>query len=108
MKNIKDTEEFENADFLRGNMCGDLDYISENQKRNLKSFLLSDRQEVLKMVLESLPKEGDLTIKGFDQPTMSFWAGKNTCLSEIKEIIKNLTPISDEKRNKQNTTRIHN
>ena len=32
-------EEFDSADFLRGNMRGDLDYISEKQKRNIKNFL---------------------------------------------------------------------
>jgi len=82
MKNIKDLLEFEDADFFRGNTRGYLNYISESQKQNLKSFILSDRQEVLKMVLESLPKEEH------PKEQDKTW---NDCLSEIKQRINNLT-----------------
>lgn len=44
-------EEFENAEFLRGNMRGDLDYISEKQRRNIKSFI---SQEIEKAKAEGI------------------------------------------------------
>jgi len=97
MKNLQDLEEFDKKtdsdNFEKGEyhqLLGDHLFNTEHYPENpyeldadkIKSFILSDRQEVLKMVLDSFPKEEH------PKEQDKTW---NDCLSEIKEIILNLT-----------------
>jgi len=101
MKNLQDLEKFiKEFDFIWQDYykleegVSEIEAIKNADKiiNELKSFILSDRQEVLKMVLESLPKLKKLKSTE-EQVEIKDWEciGYNFCLSEIKEIINNLT-----------------
>ena len=65
--------------------------------QDLKQFKNSElrafAEEVKREIKEILPEENNLTVKGFDQPTMSFWAGRN---SYRNEVIKDIQSKLDE------------
>ena len=92
MKNLQDLEEFEKKfPFRIYGIAGEPKsefIITENMPDKIKSFILQDRQEVLEMLAGNLPKERDSN--DFDENSKLLSIGFNDCLSEIKQIIKNL------------------
>jgi len=89
MKNLQDLTGFNEKSEKR---CLDISINGAElwcKEKTAKSFIISDRQEVLKMILDSLPnKQREYS---FDKQEFPECKGYNSCLSEIKEIINNLT-----------------
>jgi len=111
MKNLQDLDEFKRffdnkLDWNSPTHLKD-NYNLDNLKDDFKSFILSDRQEVLKMVLENLPEENPNSARiaqngnGMDYCSTCEQAweycscsarnrGNNDCLCRIKQVINNL------------------
>jgi len=87
MKNIKDLEEFDEKSEKR---CLDISINGAEmwcKEKTVKSFILSDRQEVLKMVEEKIEEEIENENKS---GAYNRSALKIAYLSEIKQKINNL------------------
>lgn len=97
-------EDWENQHFLRGNCRGDLDYISEKQRKNIKQFLASSLEKILLSceVEEKKPRKilGMLSeLTGGEEMCEEEMCGYNTCANKsnnhIKSLIQEITTLKD-------------